>query len=281
MPRRDGFPTNPEMLADFTELSRQLFVEAFANEAEDGLHPAYDGKPISMLTLTVPTLYSPKSETRFVSERLVIEPLNEQHISMIEFGEHAPDSDILKVRRQKATAIGETALHPGVVIGDILSPGSIVADYTVEFTSGMIKQVDTLTDRPAKMTIAGALGAAREGLAYVRSGDGDDRPSVLMELIRYANRRSKYNDRPLPKHTWAQFDLQMHPDLPLNGQENIGFIRRYYGAMRESVMNQRENLDRFRAMNHPLTDKVAENIARYEDAKARAKEILEAHGEKT
>jgi len=269
------------MLADFTELSRQLFVEAFADETEAGLHPAYEGKPVSMLTLTVPTLYSPKSETRLMSERLIIEPLNEQHISMMEFGERPPDKDILALRSQKARTIGETVLHPGIVIGDVLSPGCIVADYTAEFTSGAIKQVDTLTDRPAKMTIAGALSAAEEGLRYVRSGDDDDRPRVLMEIMRQANRRSKYSDRLLPKHTWVQFDLQMHPDLPLNGNENIGFLRRYYGAMRESIINQTENVERFRRLNHPLTDKIVEGIARYEAAKARAKEILEAHGEKT
>jgi hypothetical protein len=270
------------MLADFTELSRQLFVEAFSKETEDGFHAAYEGKPLSMLTLTVPTLYSPKSETRLVSERLIIEPLNEQHISMMEFCERPPDGDILTLRSQKATAIGNTALHPGIVIGDVLHPGSIVADYEVSFTSGRVKQVDTLTDRPAKMTIAGALSAAEEGLKYVRSGGSDDdRPSVLMELIRLANRRSKYSDRPLPKHTWFQFDLQMHPDLPLNGEENVGFLRRYYGTMRESIMSQTENLERFKSMNHPLSDKMAENITRYEAAKARAKKILEDLGEKT
>jgi hypothetical protein len=278
MPTRDGFSTNPEMIADFTETSRQVFVETFNMEAENGLHQAFIGKPLSMMTLEVQTLYSPESGTKLESERLYIDPLQDGHINSLKFSNRPPEGSIIELRRQQASAVGAVILSPSTTIESVLRPGHVASDYRAGFVDGRTKQVDTFKERPAKIVIASALNYAEGYLEHLRGGI-DANKDNLTTILQMANRRLEYGKRVLAKDTWAQFDFRITPELPLNGNESTGFLRRYHGQMRESVMRREEQLRRLTILGGPMVEQAEATISRFSDAKACAKRFLEERGE--
>jgi len=271
------------MIADLTETSRQLFIEAFNRETEDGLDPSMMGKPLSMITYRTSTYYSPESGTDLTSEHLYVNPLHEEHIDALKYGDRRRDKDIAELRCQQAARVAATILTPDVVIGDVLLPGCAAADYRARFSDGRTKQVDTFAARPAKIVIAGGLTYASNHLERLRAADRDASPrdDMLTAILHLVNCSAGYNKRIVPEDTLAGFSLRMVPELPLNGQESIDFLRRYHGRMREELMHKVAYLEHIKSRDaiSIFVQSIEEDIARFSDAKARAKQLLEEKGE--
>jgi len=283
MPRKDGFPTNPEMIADLTETSRQIYVAAFNREVENGLHPALLDKPLSMVTYRVTTLYSPESETNLAAEYLSVEPLTHEHLdSGLEFRNPPCDRDIINLRRQQAAAVGAVALTPDLAIENVLRPGHAMADYWTQFIDRRASSVDTFSERPAKIVIGSALAYSSAYLKLLQAAE-DERKNDGMAFLQVLNRRSAYEDRVLPEDTRGAFHLRIMPELPLNGSESTDFLRRFYGQMREELAAYQGGIDHIKEIDpaSSIAQEAEARLALLADAKARAKKLIEARGEET
>jgi hypothetical protein len=272
MPRQDGYPTNKELLVDFTAAARQLYVTAYQTHIEGIVPPAYRDKPVSMLGLEVIKRYltDPEPLKSVTTERLSIFPLTDRDIDGMREHTDMKDlpGDVFEFYEAIAARLGSLALSSTVEFDRIIPPNGVTGTYTASFPSGPPKNIDTLSEKPNKRAIISALYFAKEGLEYIQSGES--RLPVEEKLLR-AIREEREG---VLQHT---FTLPMTPELPLNGHEGTAFLHAYHEQMEARLRKKQELLDFLTKYDAPemSLERARNQVGRYAIALEKVRVILD------
>ncbi len=211
----DGFSTKAEILADFRCASRQIFVEAFADE--ENLPAGFEGKPLSSLCLVAGTATQQPTLGRvtMLTEMLIVQPIDKRISSTLDV--HPSFSKLpldVKERYGKiGVGMGEIALSKGLAIDPVLPMEAINATYMARLSDDSRVMVGVFDKPGPRMPLVTAKYFAEEALEFVRLN-----PSIQDEDTQ--NRRLHY-----------EFDFEITPDLPLNGYETREFLLEYRRAL--------------------------------------------------
>jgi hypothetical protein len=232
MPRRDGFPTNREMVVDFNTLSRTAYIDAYNHMTADGMPAAFEDKPLDALYLNVikniPAFM--RTSDSVTDEQLVVEPLQEDHADFMTsiIGFQDIPEDIVEHYRNIARRIGETTLHSGLDIVSVLPPEGINADYTAYYPSGRTRHISTFKEKPSKPSIAAGKFFAAQAVQSITTQP--DRTTLdILDFSQVVGHMKNIAEQ------GGVFDhdllLRMVPDLPLNGHESKAFLNVYANRM--------------------------------------------------
>jgi hypothetical protein len=236
MPRRDGFPTNPEMVADFNTIAHQAYIDEFNRIAEHGLPDSFQDKPLDLMYLkarrSVPLVS--RIPGAVTDEKLHIRPLTEDHADylsdLVSRGSREISNDDLDRYHAIARDIGGTTLHNGLDIASVVPVEGAVADYTAYYPNGKTRHISTFKERPSKASIVAGKYFAGETVQAINAPlGGDSKPNGVRHFLTF------------PKS----------PNLPLNGHESKVFLNSYANDMYELVMNRGARLERSKAMGDP------------------------------
>jgi len=301
MPRRDGLPTNVEMLADFTETARQFFVATFNTAAEAGLHPGFIDKPLSSIYASddhvmdailedVPGSIGLESlEVGLLGKDDVKEPL--PGASWFE----KPPDDLIQYRADLRRPISETMVTNGLDITDIVVPGTVSANYyAYDQELNLKRSTYSSDDRPSKANIVAGQFLADEALKHIIAQG--QVMTFLDEELEYRPltkmlQASALHDISLLQHDIA-LGIAISVDLPLNGHEPPEFLMRFCEAMMRGVEFGQVQIER---LNDPeqlahlgeearegaekvkteIIERLREGMAEKKAAAQRARDILE------
>jgi hypothetical protein len=265
MPRRDGLPTNREMVVDFNNLSRTAYIDAYNNITEYGLPAALEDKPLDTLYLNVtkkvPTFM--RTSSGVTGEQLLVDPLQEHHVDFMTYtlGFQDTPEDVVRHYRDIAQRIGETTLHIGLDIAAILPPEGINADYTAFYPTGKTRHISTFKEKPSKLSISAGKFFAEQAIQSINTPpDAED--FDITDFSKVIERIEKIFDQ---SGTFEHgFSLQMVPNLPLNGYESKAFLNTYANRMLDKVNSSAARLAMGNELGWP--DVIIENAQRIYDA---------------
>ncbi|HEU5122047.1 MAG TPA: hypothetical protein VFT59_04320 [Candidatus Saccharimonadales bacterium] len=243
MPRRDGQPTNQEMLADFTTASFEIYMNLYDLHMQPDLPPAYEGKPLRHISAHIIKRYF--SEDRppqsVAAEQLKIATLSPYHVDIME-NDHLQmrdfPPDVFEYYRGIADSMAQVALTNGMILRNIVPPNGVVGFYTAFYPNGSIRHVDKLKDKPTKQTIAAAQYFTEEVSEYISSGRSQLPPTQLALNAHYNNEEGVMTHH---------FDIDIATDLPLNGQESTQFLTAYRDKMIERYHRKQALLEQLAA----------------------------------
>lgn len=241
MPRRDGFPTNPEMLLNFNAASHKVFVTAYERALEGKLPAGYIDKPLLSLTLSLRQGSLDQSQP-VTGEELKIGILSQYVAEDLPYNftcARHPEQ-LLDRYVEVSKSIGAVALNDELIMADNLPTEGIDADYVLTYADGKMRHVSSFKEKPAKQSIVAGTYFAEEALQYVQSEQMFRTPAqnVVRRLVQIA-RTGNIEDMHIMSH---RFDFKMTPDLPLNGYESKAFLERYTRNMFAIAMRHRERL---------------------------------------
>jgi len=301
MPRRDGFPTNVEMLADFTETARQFFVATFNTAAEAGFHPGFIDKPLSSIYASDDHLMDTVLEDVPGSiglESLIVGPLGKDDVKEPLPGAswfEEPPADLIAYRTALRGPISEARVTNGLDITDIVVPGTVSASYfAYDQELNLRRSTFSSDDRPSKSNIAARKFLADEALKHIIAQgqvmtflDEALEHRALVKMLQ----ASAAHDISLLQHDIA-LGITMDVDLPLNGHEPPEFLMRFCEAMMIGVERTQRRIEELNdpeqlahlgeeAREHAertktdIIDGLKEGIGAKKAAAQRARDILE------
>lgn len=242
MPRRDGLPTNREMVVDFNGLSRTAYIDAYNRITEDGFPTAFEDKPLDAMflrvTKTVPS--NLRVEGGVTGEQLEVETLREEHVGFMTdtLGFQDTPEDVLAHYYNVAHLIGRTTLHSGLDIAAVLPSEGVNAGYTANYSNGRTHHISTFKEKPFKASIAAGKYFAEQAVQDINITD--------LSKLRDSNTIEQAGGT--FRHI---FLLRMIPNLPLNGHESKSFLNAYANNMLDETMNRAEKLERIKALGAP------------------------------
>jgi hypothetical protein len=276
MPRKDGFPTNREMLVDFTTTSGQVFLDAYERDLGAHMHPMYQDKPLSHLSLRI-NRGSPETEpvieSGVISESLIIKPLNvdkdffDQHLTLRDLPQDIKERYIDLSARLASIALSET-----LRLSQLFPPEAADASYTARMSNGRQRHVDTFKEKPSKMSIAAGQFFADEALEYTKSEEFD--VPLVVRKLRHLSGEADSDPAENMRHA---FRLAIREDLPLNGYEPRSFLEMYQRTMAARAERSKERRDRMEERGFPQRglDFLDEMTLKYQNALHRVNNILE------
>lgn len=278
MPRRDGLPTNREMVVEFNDLSRTAFVDAYNRTAEDGLPDAYQDKPLDALYLRsqkrVPEIM--RIDGGVVAEELLVNPLHEDDVDMIPhtLGFRDTPEDVISHYRAIARRIGDTTLHSGLDIATVLPPEGVDASYTAYYAGGRTRHIATFKEKPSKASIAAGKYFAEQVIHDINAPSSD--PDIdVTDLSQVAEHLRQMSEQGGTIEHFLSF--RKVPNLPLNGHESRAFLNAYANRMLDSARYNAEKLAKMRDLGAPdIVVASVQNV--YNSANAsylRAQELLD------
>jgi hypothetical protein len=216
MSKKDGFSTNAETLADFRDISQQVFARAYEQELGEDMHPGFEDKPLTSLYLTIeggvqePVL----GMVTTIIEKMTAQPINEGITNRIDshpYMTHLPE-DV----KERYTKIGEglsaVALSKGLSIISVLPMEAVNSNYAAYMSDDTIQTAGVFMEKPDRMRITAAKYFAQTALRYVQSDEFASMDADDTEFSHF-------------------FGLDMEPNLPLNGHEHRVFLIEYRREM--------------------------------------------------
>jgi hypothetical protein len=266
MPRRDGFPTNQEMVVDFNNLSRTAYVDAFQRLSENGLPDAYQDKPLDLMYLDaakrVPE--SMRVDGAVVDEKLHVRTLEKDDVDYLPdtLGFKDTPEDVLGHYYDVARRIGDVTLHDGLDIATVLPSEGIVADYTAFYPNGRTRHISTFKEKPSKASIVAGKYFAEQAIQEINT-PFEDKHFDLTDLAKVAASMQNLSDQGgIVRHSLSFYKV---PNLPLNGHESKGFLNNYANNMLDRTMRSAARLERMKDLGAP--ELVIENAqAIYDEA---------------
>jgi hypothetical protein len=271
MPRRDGLPTNEEMLADFNAASHQVFIHACQMDLQYPLPPAYEDKRLTDIRLNVMRAGGRLTTQAVMAETLTVTALTPHVASYL--GEHLRyrdyPQDVLDHYTLVATKLTDTHIRPGLDIRKVLPPEGIHAGYEAVLPDGHSRHISTFKEKPAKQSIAAGTFMAREVLDHLTAGYGVQ--GSTLELLAAVI-------QPGSGPVFARrFSLIISPDLPLNGHEPREFLLNFYEEMSRCAGRRLDLIERLSEVGAPqiLIDNERSTYDRYSKAVAKAQKALD------
>ena len=267
-------PTNQEMLVDFTNTAHDVFVAAFEHDMQHKMPDAFQEKPLSALFLQV--IQKPYRTGQVVSgEELVVDPLHEydvagfdHHLKLRELPEDVRDHYIDVARKMAGLTLTDA-----FVASTEIPTGGLTASWSLTYSNGKRRHVDTFKEKPAKQSIAAAQYFAEQALADVISPE--PKMTAAERLIAIITGAEEADDD--KRHMDRRFMIRPVAGLPLNGHESTPFLESYAANMFRSAMICGERIERHTALGSPEIFLTLEN-ERYEllnSSYLRAAEILD------
>lgn len=224
MPRRDGLPTNHELLTAFEEEGRELFAEAYVRTFEH-IPDAFHDKPFVNLRLELGrTMFDAgiSSNNPMVSERVEIQPASfvyDQHLRW-----RSIPGEIIS-RQAIVEQISGLAINQSLDIPSV-PPKGLRTEYQATFLNDRRRVVATDNEKPVKQTIVSGRVFIAEALAYVMSDQ-------------YDPARTKLLHPPDPDDIYHQWNLDYDFNLPITGFEPEDFLSDYYSFLDDSIRRLR------------------------------------------
>jgi hypothetical protein len=271
--RRDGYPTNQEMLADFTAASHEVFVNLYEAHMQSNLPPAFEGKPLKNLGIQVTKRYfgEERLPTSVTHEELMISTLEEsdvdfmrtQHLKMREL-----PSDIFDYYDEITCHIAHIALTNTIDLRHAVPQNGIVSHYAAHFPNRSKRHVDTLQEILSKQSIAAAQYFVHEAWQYVASGKSQLHPIERLELAYH------YNEEGVINH---HFTIIMDAELPLNGYEDTEFLTSYRDRMITYWHKHQQHIEKLitSGMPYDSMDSIQQQVDKLKQAADRAQAILD------
>jgi hypothetical protein len=265
MPRRDGLPTNREMVVDFNALSRTAYIDTYNHITDDGLPAALEDKPLDSLYLNaikkIPTFL--RTSDGVTSEQLLVDPLQEHHVDFMTYtlGFQDTPEDVVQHYRDIAQRIGKTTLHSGLDIAAALPLGGINADYTAFYPTGKTRHISTFKEKPSKSSIAAGKFFAKQAIESINTPpDAEDFDITnFSKVVEHIKSLFEQNGT-----LELGFSLQMVPNLPLNGHESKAFLNNYANRMLDKANSSAARLAMGSELGWP--DVIIENTQRTYEA---------------
>lgn len=265
MPRRDGFPTNQEMVVEFNNLSQTAYVDAFQRLSADGLPDAFQDKPLSLMYLDaakrVPKFM--RVDGAVVDERLLVRTLEEDDVNYLPdtLGFKDIPEDVLEHYYEVARRIGDVTLHNGLDITTVLPPEGIVADYTAVYPNGRTRHISRFKEKPAKASIVAGKYFAEQAIQEINT-PFEDKHFDLTNFAKVAASLQDLSEQGgIVRHSLSFYKV---PNLPLNGHESKGFLNDYANSMLDRTMRSATRLERMKDFGFP--DAVIESAQNIYDA---------------
>lgn len=277
MPRRDGLPTNSELLLEFNAASHRAYVRAYDLMTATGLPDAYQDKPLKFLTvnfnkasldgalpvqkedLDITTLYPGDAEEL---------PYNYAYARFPE--------EVLQRYVDAAEIADDITLCDDLVLGDVLPVEAIDAEYVLTYRDGRRRHIESYKDKPAKQSIVSGTYFANEAYDYLGTDEAliPSRRKITRALIQVA--LTGYGEQ--PSVMTHRFELRRTPYLPLNGHEPRGFLEVYAREMFAVAMRRGEEVAHMRERHAPdiLVDIRQSDYELYHAAYERAQAILDS-----
>lgn len=278
MPRKDGFPTNPELVAEFTETSRLTYAAAYDALIASRLDevPYFEGKPLNAVPLIAYRRALLEQEvqqftnTSIDKEVLQVRPLTRydadirrEHLTLRDL----PESEHIAYD-QMAERIDKLTISDDLAVSTAVEQGGVIAEYTAHMHGGSSRHISTLKDKPAKQSIVSGKFFAEETYELVTS------PVRLSRMTLANNALWQMGITPLMN---VYFGVSYVPNLPLNGHESVQWLSNYADVMATRELRHRDTLDRLEALGAPAP--IIENerrlIDKYESSARRALRLLD------
>jgi hypothetical protein len=183
MPRRDGFPTNNELMAELEIRGRDLYVATFADSFPP-LPVAAEDKPAHVLSLD----FNLEHDTGgldgpglnpVVLEALVLKPIRLDKGTRIAIEQHVQwkgDQEMVE-RRLRIAEVAGGLLVSNEFDPECLEPQALLTTYVARLRNGRTRFVDTLKDKPTKQTLYSALGL----IESITDGDVTVKPKWVIK----------------------------------------------------------------------------------------------------
>ena len=237
MSRKDGMPTNEELITDLNIYGRDIFLSAYSRNYGEGIIPrSFVKKRLSNLALTIIQYHKPEDE--LPGHPLISETLSIKVASMSDADEM--EQRHLKYRGDKERAdklrvasmfLGQLAVGATVSDEQDPYPEAFVTEWVGHMRSTNRKRhVSSLKSRPSKQSLVSAIEMAKDSLEYVKSEEYGGNPIRRFQKGVMENEGDFYYFR----HKWA---IQFGYDLEFTGYENIDYLEHTKRALQEEISN--------------------------------------------
>jgi hypothetical protein len=242
MPRRDGFPTNEELLATFSENGRNIFVAALAPQIENGVPDVLKGKLLGDLVLHIGHSVEPiEGIARPVTyETLEIRTMNTRDAESIDYH--------LRWKGTKtADSIAAEALYfSDVRFGDTLnvedlSTWGVHTSYEARMANTFqTRHVSTMKEKPAKMSLYAGIHLEEGAQTYAESPEFAMTPFGQWSIGMVLGSENAANDM-LFSHIWR---MPFHPGMIFNGSESEQYLVHCLNEANAAYSRRSERLNR-------------------------------------
>lgn len=248
MPRRDGLPTNNELLEQFSKNGRDLFVAALERDFLPELPPSYIGKKLGHLVLTI--CIESEDDYDFPNaveaEYLRMKIVEPQHADI-----YRTDHLTLKGTAVADAIAAESMYLSGIVLDDSFNPGIIgMRGVDSSYTATMVdtrrtRHVDSYKEKPSKQSIVSGIYCEEAALKYVMSEEFED--PVHIRRLRAAVLGS--NDEYLAfSHNWS---LPYRAGMVFNGYESPNYLNGYLEFAMFKIKNCEDRYQRLLELGAP------------------------------
>lgn len=286
MPRRDGFPTNPELVTEFTETSRLVYIAAFNQIIAHRLDelPYLRDKPLSMVPLIMyrNRLFDEgtdgivRPDARAVAkETLKVKTTDSgdaydrrEHLTL----KSLPEADHVAYGAV-AARMEQLTITDDLVAEVAIEPHGVTAEYWADMHNGKRRHIGTLKEKPAKQSILSGKFFAEDMHETITSPGSSARMAIAREVF------ARLGMEPIQD---VSFRLALEPSLPLNGYEPRRWLERYLDSMADGALRARDGLERMQSskyadmMPEVIIESQKSRVAEYEAAASRALAILES-----
>ena len=260
MSRKDGMPTNEELITDLNIYGRDIFLSAYSRNYGEGIIPrSFVKKRLSNLALTIIQYHKPEDE--LPGHPLISETLSIKVASMSDADEM--EQRHLKYRGDKERAdklrvasmfLGQLAVGATVSDEQDPYPEAFVTEWVGHMRSTNRKRhVSSLKSRPSKQSLVSAKEMAKDSLEYVKSGEYRENPIRRFQKGVMENEGDFYYFR----HKWA---IQFGYDLEFTGYENIDYLEHTKRALQEEISNFQDHRLSEKSETDALSDSEQKNI---------------------
>jgi len=235
MPRRDGMPTNEELITDLNVYGRDIFLSAYGRNYGDGIIPrSFISKRLGNLALTIVQYHKPEEDLPghpLISETLSLRVANLDDADEMESRHlrYRGDKERADKLRVASMFLGQLAVGESITDEHDPYPEAFVTEWVGHMRSTNRKRhVSSLKSRPSKQSLVSAIEMAKDSLEYVKSDEDGDNPIRRFQKGVMDNEGEFYYFR----HKWA---IQFSYDLEFTGYENIDYLEHTKRALQEEI----------------------------------------------
>jgi len=235
MPRKDGLPTNEELLTELNSYGVDLFLAGYEKTYGDGIIPrAFLEKRIANLAFTMIQYHKPDENlpgNPLISETLTIQVADYDDATDM-FDHHLRykgDQERADKMRMAALFIGQKAVGESLQFETKPYPEAFNTDWTAHMRDTDHKRhVGTLKAKPNKQSLVSAIAMAELSIKYIESDE------YLQNPIHRFNRGVLLNEGEFYylRHKWA---IKFSYDLDFTGYESLDYLESTKSALLEEI----------------------------------------------
>lgn len=260
MPQVDGFPTNEELLEEFTQRGRDIYVTALEHLLEDGTPDPLKGKLLGDLVLRINHPLGPETGQTIPVE---IETLKMQTMSVSDGLFVTEDHEQWQGTPLAGTIDAEAQKLSDIRLGDIgFTPSQIgiwgicTAYVTRMRNTRSTRHVNTLEEEPSGQTLLAGIALEASALKYVQSPEFNLHVT-MQKLLRF--RLNEYGGaQPSTLNLSHEWSMPFRAGMVFNGYESSQSLRLNIVHARELYTERFNRWASFESQGAP-----AENIEDY------------------